>query len=448
MPTNKSAQKKAKKMQAINTLIHARWVVPVVPRNQILENHTIAIHNEKIIDILPTDAATQKYTAQKSVDCKTHVVIPGLINTHAHTPMNLLRGLADDLQLMDWLQNHIWPAEGKLLTPESIYDGSLFAIIEMLRGGTTCFNDHYFYPNDTARAAIDAGMRACLGLWVGNAPTGWAKDADECLTKADIEYQNRPRNDLITYALAPHSPYITNNDSLLKTKALAEKYDLPIHIHLHETQDEIHIDMTTYGERPISRFNKLGLLNEKLIAVHMVHLTDEEIALCAEKKVHVSHNPESNLKLASGFAPIAKLLDAGVNVCLGTDGAASNNDLDMFGELRTAALIAKGVSHNPTVFDAMTALEIATINGAKALGLADKIGSLEIGKYADIVAVNLDHFFTQPVFNPISHLVYAMNRLQVSDVFVAGKHLLHQGEFTQLDVKTIVAKANKWADTV
>lgn len=435
-------------MQTIDTLIHARWVVPVVPRNHILENHSIAINDEKIIAILPTDLASETYQAKNSVDCKTHVVMPGLINTHAHTPMNLLRGLADDLQLMDWLQNHIWPAEGKLLTPKSIYDGSLFAIIEMLRGGTTCFNDHYFYPNDTARAAIDAGMRACVGLWVGNAPTGWAKNADECLEKAEIEYQNRPRNDLITYALAPHSPYITNNDSLLKTKAFAEKYDLPIHIHLHETQDEINIDMNTYGERPLSRFNKLGLLNEKLIAVHMVHLTDEEIALCAEKKVHVSHNPESNLKLASGFAPIAKMLDAGVNVCLGTDGAASNNDLDMFGELRTAALVAKGVSQNPTVFDAMTALEIATINGAKALGLADKIGSLEVGKYADVIAVNLDHFFTQPVFNPISHLVYAMNRLQVSDVFIAGKHLLHGGEFTKLDVKAITANANKWADTV
>ncbi|PIZ03924.1 MAG: N-ethylammeline chlorohydrolase [Gammaproteobacteria bacterium CG_4_10_14_0_8_um_filter_38_16] len=435
-------------MHTIDTLIHARWIVPVVPRNQVLEHHTIAIQNGKIIDLLPTKSAKEKYTAKNDIDRSNCVVMPGLINTHAHTPMNLLRGLADDLQLMDWLQNHIWPAEAKLLHPESVYDGSMLAIIEMLRGGTTCFNDHYFYPNDTARAAVHAGMRATIGLWVGNAPTGWAKDANECLTKAKTEYENRPNSPLITYALAPHSPYITDDDSLLKTKQFADEKNLPIHIHLHETQAEIHIDLEKYGKRPMQRFHELGLLNERLIAVHMVHLTDAEIELCAETKLHVSHNPESNLKLASGFAPISKLLKAGVNVCLGTDGAASNNDLDLFAEMQTAALIAKGVSQDPTVLDAMTALEMATINGAKALGLANEIGSIEIGKSADVIAIDFDHFFTQPVFHPISHLVYAMNRIQVSDVFIAGKQILNRGEFVTLDVNEIVAKANKWAMSI
>jgi len=435
-------------MQNIDTLIHTRWIVPIIPRNQVLENYSLAIDHEKIIDLLPTEDANKKYSAKNTIDRKQHVVMPGLINTHAHTPMNLLRGLADDLQLMDWLQNHIWPAEGKILCPESIYDGSMLAIAEMLRSGTTCFNDHYFYPNDTARASIDASMRASLGLWVGNAPTGWAKDADECLEKAASEYANRPDSKLISYMLAPHSPYITNDGSLLKTKKFADDNNLRIHIHLHETQAEIDIDLKNYGKRPMQRFNELGLLNERLIAVHMVHLTDDEIALCAEKKVHVSHNPESNLKLASGFAPIVKLLNAGVNVCLGTDGAASNNDLDMFGELQTAALIAKGYNQDPTVLDAITTLEMATINGAKALGLEKEIGSIEIGKYADIIAIDFDHIFTQPVYNPISHLVYAMNRMQVSDVWVAGKHLLNHGEFVNLDVKEVIAKANAWAEKI
>ncbi|MCX7120412.1 MAG: TRZ/ATZ family hydrolase [Gammaproteobacteria bacterium] len=435
-------------MQIIDTLIHARWIIPIIPRNQILENYSLAIDHGKIIDLLSHDEATKKYQAKSTLDRKSHVVMPGLINTHAHTPMNLLRGIADDLQLMDWLQNYIWPAEGKLLSPESVYDGSMLAIAEMLRGGTTCFSDHYFYPNVTAQAAIDAGMRGAMGLWVGNAPTGWAKDADECLLKAKIEYENRPNSDLITYMMAPHSPYINSDEHLVRTKQFGDDHNLRFHIHLHETQAEIDIDLAQYKMRPMARFDELGLLDEKLIAVHMVHLTDDEIALCAEKKINVSHNPESNLKLASGFAPIAKLLKAGVNVSMGTDGAASNNDLDMFGEMRTAALIGKGITQDPTVLDTITVLEMATINGARAMGLETQTGSLEIGKKADIIAIDFDHLFTQPVYNPISHLIYAMNSLQVSDVFVAGKQLLNKGEFTKLDVKKIIAKGNAWAAKV
>lgn len=435
-------------MRTIDTLIHASWVVPIIPRNQILTDHAIAIDQKKIIDILPSDQATLKYTAKNTLHRKNHAVMPGLINTHAHTPMNLLRGIADDLELMDWLNHHIWPAEAKMLCPESIYDGSQFAIAEMLRGGTTCFNDHYFFPNETAKAAIDTGMRACVGLWVGSVPTGWAQNAEEYIQKAKHAYAHRQPSDLVTFALAPHSPYVNDDHSLQLTKALADEHQLRIHIHLHETQAEIEINLGKYGNRPLERFEKLGLLNDRLIAVHMVHLTKDEITLCAEKKVHVSHNPESNLKLASGFAPITELMNAGVNVCLGTDGAASNNDLDMFGELRTSALIAKGHTRNPTVLNAMTALEIATINGAKAMGLADKVGSLEVGKEADVICVDLGHFFTQPVFNPISHLVYAVNRMQVSDVFVMGKQLLNQGELTTIDIEASVAKAQYWKERV
>lgn len=434
--------------QCIDTLIHARWIVPIVPRHTVLDHHSIAINHHKIIDILPTDLAKQNYQAKNICDRNTHVLIPGLINTHTHTPMNLFRGLADDLELMDWLQNHIWPAEAKILNTKSVYDGSMLAIAEMIRSGTTFFNDHYFYPNITAQAAIDANMRAGIGLWIGNAPTGFAKDADECLAKAAIEYKNRPDSDLLTYLMAPHSPYIMTDKNLLDTKAFADQYHLKTHIHLHETQAEINIDLKQYGMRPLERFSKLNLLDENLIAVHMVHLTDQEIEWCAEKKLQVSHNPESNLKLASGFAPISKLLKAGVNVCLGTDGAASNNDLDMLGELKTAALIAKAVSQDPCSLDAFTALEMATIHGAKAIGLEKKIGSLEINKQADIACVNLENLITQPVYNPISHLVYAVNRLQVSDVWVNGKQLLNQTKFTQLDIQSILNKTQVWAEKI
>lgn len=435
-------------MQTVQTLLHCRTIVPIIPRHQVLEHHSIVIQDGKIHAILPTPEAKQKYQSENTLERTEHLVMPGLINTHAHTPMSLLRGLADDLTLMDWLENHIWPAEAKLLNEQSVYDGTQFAIAEMLRGGTTFFNDHYFYSNVSAHAAIDAGMRACIGLWVGNAPTGWAKDAEECLIKAEQEYATRPKHDLITYAMAPHSPYITTDEHLLKTKAFCDKHNLRFHIHLHETQAEINIDINQHKMRPLARFDKLGLLDEKMIAVHMVHLNDEEIALCAKKKIHVSHNPESNLKLASGFAPIHKLLKAGVNVCLGTDGAASNNDLDMFGEMRTAALIGKAVTQDPTALDAMTILEMATINGAKALGLADKIGSLEVGKAADLITINFNHLFTQPVFHPISHLVYALNRLQVNDVFIAGKCVLSNGKLTTMDENILIEKAKAYGESV
>lgn len=432
-------------MQAIDTLIHARWVVPIVPRNKILENHSIAIHHDKIIAILPTETAKKNYSAKNNIDRKDHVVMPGLINTHNHLAMSILRGIADDLPLMDWLNNHIWPAEKYIVQADSVYDGSRFAMIEMLRGGTTFFNDHYFFPNEVARAAIDIGMRGCIGYHFMSIPTGWANGEEDSLAKAKQARTESPKHPLLTWSCAPQGPYTNSDRSLLFAKEFATEHNLQIHMHLHETQAELEIDLTAHKKRPFKRLYDLGLLDNRFIAVHMVHLTDEEIAMTAEIGMHVSHNPESNLKLASGFAPVVKLMKAGVNVCLGTDGAASNNDLDMFGELRTAAFIAKAVNQDPTVLDAMTTLEMATINGAKALGLEKEIGSLEVGKQADLITVDLGHFFTQPVYNPISHLVYAVNRMQVSDVFIAGKQLLNHGEFTKLDTKKIVVNANKWA---
>lgn len=430
----------------VNTLIHARWIVPIAPKNNVLEHYSIAIQAGKIIDLLPTDEAKIKYQAENTIERQHHVIMPGLINTHTHTPMNLFRGLADDLPLMDWLNNHIWPAEQKIINAESVYAGSRLAIAEMIRTGTTCFNDHYFFPTETARAVLDMGLRASLGHVIMNVPTDWAQDETGYLEKAQKSLENKPDSDRLSWTIAPHAPYTNSDSSLSKAKSLANQYDLRMHVHLHETQNEIDIDLGNHNKRPMQRFHDLGLLDEKFIAVHMVHLNDEEIDLAQSTGLTVSHNPQSNMKLASGFARINDLMKAGVNVCLGTDGAASNNDLDMFSEAQSASFLSKAASGDPTALDAMTTLELATINGAKALGIDDKVGSLEVGKDADLIAVDLSHCNTQPIYNPISHLAYAVNSHQVSDTWVAGKQLLSDSSFTDCDIDEIIAKAQPYVD--
>ncbi len=433
-------------METVDQLICARWILPIAPKNIVLENHAIAIKDGLIKDILPADAAKEQFYAQDFLDLNDHVLMPGLVNTHAHTPMNLFRGLADDLELMDWLNNHIWPAEKELINAESVIVGSRLAIAEMLRGGTTCFNDHYFFPSVTGEVAMEEGIRASLGCVIMSVPTEWAQDEATYVSKALQILENQPDNPLITWTIAPHAPYTVSDDSFKKVKELSERFNLPVHLHLHETAFECEQSIQDHGKRPIQRMADLGLLNSKLIAVHMTQMTDDEIKQIKDSGTHVAHCPESNLKLASGFAPINKLLDADINVSIGTDGAASNNDLDMFGELRTAALIAKAVSGNPTCLPAAKALEMATINGAKALGLDDKIGSLEPGKAADMIAVDFSSYLTRPIFNPMSHLVYAINRLQVSDVWVAGKRLLKDGKLTKLNTEKLIQRAQELAD--
>ncbi|WP_260511986.1 TRZ/ATZ family hydrolase [Coxiella burnetii] len=432
-------------MENVDLLINARWLLPIAPANQILENFALAVRDEYIVDLLPQAEANKKYTADQHLELNDHVVLPGLVNAHTHTPMNLFRGLADDLQLLDWLQNHIWPAEKALINAESVRAGTRLAIAEMLRGGTTCFNDHYFFHDTIAKAASEAGMRALIGVVIMSVPTEWASDEKAYLARAQETLEKAENHSLITWALAPHAPYTVSDTAFKEIKKLAEYYDLPIHIHLHETKVEIEQGLKSYGKRPLAHLHDLGLLSQRLIAVHMTQLTSEEIKLVADTQTNIVHCPESNLKLSSGIAPIAKLVDAGVNVAIGTDGAASNNDLDLFGEMRTASFTAKVSGLDPTHLPAPEILKMATLNGAKALGLEDKIGSLEPGKFADVIAVDLSSFLTQPVFNPVSHLVYAINRLQVSDVWVAGKQLLKGGEFTQLDTKQIVKDSLKWA---
>ncbi len=427
----------------IDTLITARWVIPIEPAHTIHDNYAVAIHDGRILEVLPQNQIN-KYQPQSQIDLPQHVVLPGLINAHTHAAMNPLRGSADDLPLMTWLQEHIWPAEQKLVSANYVYDGSLHACAEMIRGGITCFNDMYFFAEQTARAAEQAGMRAVIGLIVIDFPSAYAQNAKEYLHKGLQLHDQLRSNHLITTAFAPHAPYTVSDAPLREIVTLAEELDIPVHMHVHETADEVQQSLQQHGMRPLARLQQLGLISPRLLAVHMTQLDSSEISQLAQAGAHVMHCPESNLKLASGFCPLQTLLNSNVNVCLGTDGAASNNDLDMFGEMRTAALLAKGVAQDARAADAESVLRMATINAARALGLEDRIGSLKPGKAADMIAVNLHSIETLPVFNPISQLVYAAGRHQVTDVWVAGRHIMKERTLTTLDTNEILTKVRDW----
>lgn len=428
----------------VETLIHARWIIPVEPTSVTYENHSLVINGGKIIDLLPTEQALQKYQANQFEYLDRHALLPGLINCHTHAAMTLMRGIADDLPLMDWLQNHIWPLEQQWVSEEFVKDGTDLAIAEMLLGGTTCFNDMYFFPEVTARQAIKHGIRAKVGMIVIDFPSAYADNSDDYLAKGLELHEQLRHSDLCTTAFAPHAPYTVSDGPLQKIRTLADELELPVHIHVHETQHEVEQAVAEQGQRPLQRMHALGLVSPLLLAVHATQLDADDIQLLANAGAHVIHCPESNLKLASGFCPVARCLDAGINVALGTDGAASNNDLDMLGELRTAALIGKAVANDASAIPAMTALRMATINGAKALGLESVCGSLEIGKSADVIAIDLDFLATQPLYCPVSQIVYAASREQVTDVWVAGKRLLQRRLFTELDSEDLKAKIAKW----
>ncbi len=428
----------------VDTLIHARWIIPVIPHSTTLEHHCLVVDKGRIIDLLPIQNAEQKYTGKIVEKLENHALIPGLINSHTHVPMNLMRGIADDLPLMEWLEKHIWPLEQKWMSEEFVRDGTDLAIAEMLRGGTTCFNDMYFFPEVTAHQAIKHGIRAKVGLILIDFPSAWAENSDMYLEKGLALHQSLLDQPLVSTAFAPHAPYTVSDDPLKKIRIFADQLNIPIHMHVHETEFEVHQQQQQTSQTPLERLDKLGLLTPSFIAVHMTQFSDKEIAHYATTGAHIVHCPESNLKLGSGFCPISLALAAGINVALGTDGAASNNDLDMFGEMRTAALLAKGVTGNASSIPAMTALKMATLNGAKALGLENETGSLSIGKAADVVAINLDELETQPLYDVVSHIVYACSRQQVTDVWVAGKQLLKQRQLTTLDVVELKAKLPKW----
>lgn len=428
----------------VEYLVAARWVVPVRPVNTVLENHVVAVSNGRINAILPRAEALARFPDAPLTDLQSHILIPGLVNAHTHVAMSLMRGLADDLPLMTWLKEHIWPAEGQWLGPDFVRDGTELGIAEMLQGGTTCFNDMYLFPDVTARVCSKLGMRASIGMVLFDFPTPWAENADEYLRKGLEVRDEFKSNAMLAFQFAPHAPYTVSDESFRHLQRLANELDIPIHTHLHETAAEVDDAVAKTGKRPLARFAELGLLNPGLMVAHMTQLQDDEIRQLADNSVSVLHCPESNLKLASGICPVTKLLAAGVNVALGTDGAASNNDLDMLGEMRTMALLAKGFSGDATAIDAATALEIATLGGARALGMEGEIGTLETGKWADMVAVDLSAVATTPVYNPVSQLVYAASRDQVSHVWIAGRAKLEQGRLRDIDLNAVKRKADEW----
>ncbi len=428
----------------VDTLIDARWIVPVEPARQVLPHHSIAVDGGRILAILPSAEAHGRYHAKNHFRLEDHVLIPGLVNLHAHAPMSLLRGLADDLPLMDWLNHHIWPVEGKFVSPEFVHDGTLLACAEMLRGGITCFNDMYFHPAAAAQAVLSTGMRAAIGMIVLEFPSGYAADAEDYLAKG-LEFRDEFMNEpLISACLAPHAPYTVSDKTFSAILTYAEQLNLNIHVHLHETRDEIAESWAQHHQSPLQRLHNLGLLGPNLIAVHVVHPSEDEIGLLAAQGCHIAHCPTSNLKLASGIAPVSTMLQKGVNVGLGTDGAASNNRLDLFGEMRLAALLAKGVSGDASALPAHQALQMATLNGARALGLDAQIGSLAPGKAADIAALDLSGLETAPCYDIASHLAYTAGRDNVSHVWVNGELLLDGRRLTRIDSRDLAAKAAYW----
>jgi len=430
--------------QLVDSLIHAKWVIPVDAADSVLQDHAVAINDNQIIDILPSAEATERYQANNTFELSDHALIPGLINAHGHAAMTLMRGLADDLPLMEWLNEHIWPAEQRLVCDEFVATGTELAIAEMLLSGTTCFSDMYFFPDVVARVAHQHKIRAEISPPILEFPSAWASNAGEYIEKALKVRDNYRNHALIQVGFGPHAPYTVSDESLTHIGILANELDASIQIHLHETSQEITDTETNNSPRPLQRLADLNLLSPRLQCVHMTQLNDDDIALLKEYGCHVIHCPESNLKLASGICPTTKLLDAGINVALGTDGAASNNDLDMFGEMKAAALLAKGFSQDATALPAPQALRMATINGAKALGIDKITGSLEVGKAADIVAVNLDAISMQPVFNPISQLVYSHCGQQVSHVWVNGELLVNEQQLTGFDLHALKSKVASW----
>ena len=432
----------------IDLLVEARWVIPVEPVRAVLEQHAVAVQEGAIVDVLPAAAARSRYRARDHVTLPEHALIPGLVNLHTHAAMTLMRGLADDRTLMEWLEQHIWPAEMKLVSPDFVYDGTLLACAEMLRGGITCFNDMYFFPESAAQAVLQSGMRAALGMIVFEFRSPYGNDASDYLNKG-LRLRDSLRDETrLSFCLAPHAPFTVSDASFQKVATYAGELDVPVHIHLHETLDEIRDSVSTHGLRPIRRLQKLDLLGPHLIAVHAVHVADDEIALLAEHGCHVAHCPSSNLKLASGIAPVARMHAQGLNIGLGTDGAASNNRLDLFTEMRQAALLAKGSGGDPTALPAHAVLEMATLNGARALGLDRRIGSIVKGKRADLTAISFAAPELAPCYDPLSHLVYAAGREQVTHVWVDGELLVDNGTLQRFDAQGAALKGAHWKERI
>lgn len=431
-------------MKEVDLILKARWLIPIDHHDRVLEHTAIIIKDGKIIAIEPNDQVDQLFAATETRILDKHAVMPGFVNSHTHLPMSLLRGLADDLPLMKWLEEHIWPVERKCVSPEFVKAGAELAIAELIRGGVTCFNEMYFYENEIAKVANDIGIRGRVAESVLDFEMPWSKNGDECLERVIDNIQFIKDFPLIDAAIAPHSPYATSRAHLEATKKISEDYDVPVHIHLQESTDEVEQIRVLHKMRPTQYLNDIGLINSRLIAVHMTQANSQDRDIFKNGGAHIVHCPESNMKLSSGSCPVQMMLDGGVNVALGTDGAASNNDLDMFGEMRSAAFMAKLIDENPEALSANTVLKMATQNGAAAMGYGKQIGSLQVGFDADMIAIDLDRLETSPVYNPISQIVYAACREQVTDVWVQGKQLLKNRELLTINETKLKATVENW----
>ncbi|MBT3737190.1 MAG: TRZ/ATZ family hydrolase, partial [Gammaproteobacteria bacterium] len=430
-------------MSTINTnfIVSPRWILPVIPRNSLLENHSLVVIENKIAHILPTANIPEKYPELTHLELPNQLLLPGLVNTHGHAAMALLRGYADDFELKTWLAEHIWPVENRLVDFDFVYDGTALAIAEMVCSGTTTVADSYFFPDASAKAYIDHGFRAQVGLPIIHFPNAWANTEEEHINKGLGVRDTLKNQKLITPALAPHAPYSVTNAGFEQVRMYAEQLEMPIHLHLHETAAEVSDAIAETSKRPIQRMKELGILSPSLQAVHMTQITPQEMGELSQRQTHIAHCPASNLKLASGFCPVSDLMSHHVNVALGTDGAASNNNLDMIEEMKIAALMAKGMTGDASSLPVHQVIEMATINGAKFLGLEDKIGSLEPGKCADMISVDLSALKFQPMHNPASALLYAASGDQVCHVWIDGEHQLSNRTLTNMDTARMRANA-------
>lgn len=431
----------------LDLLLLPTWLVPVEPAGVVLKEHGLGVRDGRIVFIGPREQAL-RLQAGETRELPGMLLAPGLINSHGHAAMTLFRGLADDLPLMTWLEQHIWPAEARWVSEAFVRDGTDLAIAEQLLGGITCFSDMYFYPRTVSERVHESGMRAQLTIPVLDFAIPGARDADEALHKGVELFSDLKHHPRISIAFGPHAPYTVSDENLEKIRVLVDELDAAVHMHVHETAYEVQQSLQQLGERPLARLHRLGLLGPRFQAVHMTQIDDADIAMLVETNTSVVHCPESNLKLASGFCPVERLWQAGVNVAIGTDGAASNNDLDLLGETRTAALLAKAVAGSASALDAHRALRMATLNGARALGLDEQIGSLELGKAADLAAFDLSGLAQQPIYDPVSQLIYASNRDCVRHVWVAGKQLLDDRRLTRMDAAQLHASACEWGEKI
>ncbi|MCQ4295061.1 TRZ/ATZ family hydrolase [Pseudomonas stutzeri] len=431
----------------LDLLLFPTWLVPVEPAGVVLQGHGLGIRDGRIALIAPRTEAV-KYPAKETRDLAGMLLAPGLINAHGHAAMTLFRGLADDLPLKRWLEDHIWPAESRWVNEEFVRSGTELAIAEQLKGGITCFSDMYFYPNVVSELVHKHGVRAQIAIPVLDFPVPGARDADEALRNGVALFDDLKHHPRMSIAFGPHAPYSVTDDKLESIRVLVAEMDAGIHMHVHETVQEVQEALRKHGERPLARLARLQLLGPRFQAVHMTQINDDDLGLLTEHNCSVIHCPESNLKLASGFCPVERLWEAGINVAIGTDGAASNNDLDLLGETRTAALLAKAVANSATALDAHRALRMATLNGARALGIDDHTGSLEIGKFADLVALDLSGLAQQPIYDPVSQMIYSTGRDAVRHVWVGGKQLLDNGSLTRMDEQRVIANARQWGKRI